>query len=281
MNLVHVNGADLAYDEAGAGPAVIFVHAGAADRRMWAAQFDGLADTHRVIRYDQRGFGGSGDAAGEYRHYEDLLGLMDALHVDRATLVGCSMGGSYALEAALAAPDRVAALVLICSGLSGREWPESMRARAAREVHSAVPADRLRAYASRTREPDPADVEAMALAQARFLVPEPAELVLDMLRGVFRRTWTGPQRTERHLEPGPAARLGEVVAPTLVINGCLDVPEIQEVSGLLSDGTRGSVRLDVPDAGHLPPVERPARVTAALRGFLTELHSGDAPGALA
>ncbi|OXM73299.1 MULTISPECIES: alpha/beta fold hydrolase [Amycolatopsis] len=281
MNLVHVNGADLAYDEAGAGPAVIFVHAGAGDRRMWDDQFDGLAGQYRVIRYDQRGFGGSGDAAGEYRHYADLLGLMDALDIDRATLVGCSMGGSYALEAALAAPGRVSGLVLICSGLSGREWPESMRARAAREVHSAVPAERLRAYAARTREPDPADVEAMAVAQARFLVPEPSELVLDMLRGVFRRTWTGPQRTERHLEPGPTGRLGEVVAPTLVVNGLLDVPEIQEVSALLSAGITGARRLDLPDAGHLPPIERPAKVTAVLRGFLTELHSGDERRALA
>ncbi|MFD4252685.1 alpha/beta fold hydrolase [Amycolatopsis thermoflava] len=281
MNVVRVNGADLVYDEAGAGPPVVFVHAGAADRRMWAAQFDGLAGTHRVIRYDQRGFGESADAAGDHCHYEDLLGLMDALGVDRAALVGCSMGGSYALEAALAAPDRVSGLVLICSGLSGHEWPESMRARAAREVHSAVPAERLRAYAARTREPDPADVEAMALAQARFLVPEPSELVLDMLRDVFRRTWTGPQRTERHLEPGPADRLGEVVAPTLVVNGLLDVPEIQEVSGLLSTGIAGARRLDLPDAGHLPPVERPDRVTAALRGFLTELHSGNGPRALA
>ncbi|AIJ26287.1 alpha/beta fold hydrolase [Amycolatopsis methanolica] len=280
MNVVHVNGADLAYDEAGSGPPVVFVHAGAADRRMWAAQFDGLAGTHRVIRYDQRGFGESADAAGDHCHFEDLLGLMDALGVDRAVLVGCSMGGSYALEAALAAPDRVRGLVLICSGLSGHEWPESMRARAAREVHSAVPAERLRAYAARTREPDQADVEAMALAQARFLVPEPSDLVL-MLRGVFRRTWTGPQRTERHLEPGPAGRLGEVVAPTLVINGLLDVPEIQEVSGLLSAGIAGARRLDLPDAGHLPPVERPNRVTAALRGFLTELHSGNGPRALA
>ncbi|MEV5298204.1 alpha/beta fold hydrolase [Amycolatopsis methanolica] len=281
MNVVHVNGADLAYDEAGSGPPVVFVHAGAADRRMWAAQFDGLAGTHRVIRYDQRGFGESADAAGDHCHFEDLLGLMDALGVDRAALVGCSMGGSYALEAALAAPDRVSGLVLICSGLSGHEWPESMRARAAREVHSAVPAERLRAYAARTREPDQADVEAMALAQARFLVPEPSDLVLEMLRGVFRRTWTGPQRTERHLEPGPVGRLGEVVAPTLVINGLLDVPEIQEVSGLLSAGIAGARRLDLPDAGHLPSVERPNRVTAALRGFLTELHSGNGPRALA
>ncbi|MDQ0378989.1 alpha/beta fold hydrolase [Amycolatopsis thermophila] len=274
MTEIRVNGVDLAYDEAGAGPAVVFVHAGAADRRLWNHQFAALADGFRVIRYDQRGFGESGDAPGDHHHYRDLLGLLDALDVDRAALVGCSMGGSYSIEAALAAPERVAALVLICSGLSGHEWPESMRERAAREVHSAVPAERLRAYAARTREPDPADVEAMARAQARFLVPEPGELVLDMLRGVFRRTWTGPQRTERHLEPAPVHRLGEVAAPTLVINGCRDVSEIQRVSDLLSGGIRGARRVDLPDAGHLPPVERPEQVTAELRAFLTERHSG-------
>ncbi|WAL66355.1 alpha/beta hydrolase [Amycolatopsis cynarae] len=279
--MAKVNG--LAYDEAGGGPAVVLVHAGVGDRRMWEHQFAALSRRYRVIRYDWRGRGESDDAAGEVTHYRDLLGLLDALDVGRAALVGCSMGGSYALEAALAEPDRVSALALISSGLSGHEWPPEFHALVAERVHGCVPEERLRRYAVGGAEVDPADVAAMAEAQGRLTVVgpdrDPADLdprvwalALDMLRLVFRREWSGPRVVERHSSPG--ARLGEVAAPTLVINGLSDVPAIQAVSDLLSAGIPGARRLDLPDTGHLPPVERAAEVTEALTRFLAAEHSG-------
>jgi len=70
------------YDEAGSGPAVLLVHAGLADRQMWEHQFQVLRQRHRVIRYDWRGYGESGDAVGEVARHEDVLALMDALGVD-------------------------------------------------------------------------------------------------------------------------------------------------------------------------------------------------------
>lgn len=97
-----------AYDEAGSGPAVLFAHAGTADRRMWEHRFLALSARHRVIRYDWRGYGESGDAAGEFAHHEDLPAVLDALGVERAALVGCSMGGSYAPAEVLGALRRPA-----------------------------------------------------------------------------------------------------------------------------------------------------------------------------
>ncbi|GGS72478.1 alpha/beta hydrolase [Planobispora rosea] len=283
MAMIDCNGVRLAYDEAGKGspgtPAVVFVHAGIADRRMWDHQFRALSASHRVIRYDWRGYGESGDAEGEFAHHEDLLALLDALRVERAVLVGCSMGGSYAVEAALAAPGRVAGLVPICSGLSGHEWPPEMLAQARERVHGSVPAERLSAYRARIGPVDPADVEAMARAQVLWqvagpgrgredLAPEVWEKAVEMCRGVFTRLWSGPASTERQLDPPARGRLGEVRQPTLVVNGLADVPGIQQVSGLLSEGIEGSRRIDLPDTGHLPPLERPAEITAALAGFL-------------
>jgi pimeloyl-ACP methyl ester carboxylesterase len=96
MPTVRVNAADLAYDEAGTGQPVVFSHAGIADRWMWDHQLQQLATDHRVIRYDWRGYGDSSDAVGSFAHYRDLLGLLDALDIERAALVGCSMGGAYA-----------------------------------------------------------------------------------------------------------------------------------------------------------------------------------------
>lgn len=285
MALVRCNGVTLAYDEAGSGPAVVFSHAGIADRRMWQAQFTELARDHRVIRYDWRGYGesGSGAASAEFAHHEDLLALLDALGVARASLVGSSMGGAYAVDAALAAPGRVSALVLSCPGLSGHVWPDAMVAQARERVHAVVPGERLASYLRGTAAASPLlreDAEAMAAAHVRWMVagperderdlaPETWRLAVAMYRQQLERAWTkGPRPAERAPQPPAGQRLGEVAAPTLVINGLADVPQIQEVAGRYAAGIPGARRVDLPDTGHLPPLERPAAVTAALRAFL-------------
>ncbi|MFI7705389.1 alpha/beta fold hydrolase [Nonomuraea sp. NPDC049480] len=260
---------------------MVLIHAGIADRRMWRHQCDSLFDRYRVISYDWRGYGESADPAGDLVHHEDLLRVMDGLGVERAALVGDSMGGSYAVEAALVAPDRVAGLVLISSGLSGHSWPEDMIVQARERVHSTVPADRLACYQSGTAgRVLPGDLDAFARAHVLWQVagpdrglndldPEVWELAFAMMRRVFERSWSRRPVTERHLSA--KERLHEITAPTLVINGLADVPGIQAVSDLLTDEIKGARRLDLPATGHLPPLERPAEVNAALSSFLGDL----------
>ncbi|MGN9844574.1 alpha/beta fold hydrolase [Nonomuraea sp. H19] len=284
--MVIVDGVPIAYEKAGperpAGT-VVLLHAGVADLRMWEHQFRALSERYRVIRYDQRGSGRSGDAEGEVCHHEDLLAVMDALEVERAALVGSSMGGAYATEAALAAPSRVAGLALISSGLAGHQWPQDMLEQARERVHGSVPADRLARYsAGAAGRVDPADVRAMAEAHTLWQVAGPErgrealcdavwEAAVEMCCLVFERMWTGPRSTARFLAPPAARRLPEITVPTLVINGLSDVRGIQEVSGLLAAGIPGARRLDLPETGHLPPLERPAEVTAALETFLADI----------
>jgi pimeloyl-ACP methyl ester carboxylesterase len=282
--LAEVDGAQIAYEQAGAGPAIVFSHAGIADRRMWDHQFFALAQSHLVVRYDWRGYGDSSAAVGTFSHHLDLLGLMDALDIPNAVLVGCSMGGAYAVDAALTAPERVAGLVLIGTGLSGHDWPESMLEQVRDQVHSAVTSERLAAYRSGTAdEVRQDDVEAMAEAQARFMVAgpdrnpshvEPAvwQQSMAMLRRVFRRMWS--EQPAPGLPPQPPAkeRLGELDVPVLVVNGLDDVAGIQQVADILTDGIPGARRLDLPDTGHLAPLERPEQVTTALQDFCRNLH---------
>ncbi|MEV4019264.1 alpha/beta hydrolase [Nonomuraea angiospora] len=278
----------IAYEEA--GPAtplgtVVLVHGGTTDMRLWEHQFRALSERYRVIRYDWRGGGRSGDAAGEVCHHEDLLAVMDALGVERAALVGNSMGGAYATEVALAAPARVAALALISSGLAGHPWPQEMLDQARERVHSSVPADRLARYRGGTAgHVDPADVRAMAEAHTLWqtagpdrgrdaLSDEVWESAVEMCGLVFERSWTGPRSTERHLTPPAVTRLPEITAPTLVINGLSDVPGIQQMSDLLSAGIPAARRIDLPETGHLPPLERPTEVTEALTAFLSAVFT--------
>ncbi|MFI9837381.1 alpha/beta fold hydrolase [Nonomuraea sp. NPDC051941] len=278
----------IAYEEAGpATPVgtVVLVHGGTTDMRLWEHQFRALSERYRVIRYDWRGRGRSGGAAGEVCHHEDLLAVMDALGVERAALVGNSMGGAYATEVALTAPSRVAALALISSGLAGHPWPQEMLDQARERVHGSVPADRLARYRAGTADHvDPADVRAMAEAHTLWqtagpdrgrdaLSDEVWESAVEMCGLVFERSWSGPRSTERHLVPPAVTRLPEITAPTLVVNGLSDVPGIQQMSDLLSAGIPAARRIDLPETGHLPPLERPTEVTEALTAFLATVFT--------
>jgi pimeloyl-ACP methyl ester carboxylesterase len=116
---LYANGARLFYEEAGEGPAVVLVHGGLGDLRMWDGVVPLLAASHRVVRLDVRGFGRSDAPAGEFSPHEDLRALLDGLGIESAALVGLSLGGRIVLDAALELPERVSALVLVAPGVNG------------------------------------------------------------------------------------------------------------------------------------------------------------------
>ena len=116
------------FETAGSGPPLVFLHAGSFDRRMWDPQFDLFARRFRVVRYDHRGLGKTEPTHTPFMLHEDLLSVMRHLGIARAVLVGCSMGGTTAVDFALAYPDMVDALVLSGPGLSGWTWsPEIVK----------------------------------------------------------------------------------------------------------------------------------------------------------
>jgi 3-oxoadipate enol-lactonase len=116
MPFADVNGQHLYFeDSGGSGPAVIFSHGFLMDHEMFAPQVDALAGDYRCITWDERGFGRT-PATAPFDYYDsarDCLGLLTHLGVEQATLAGMSQGGFLSLRAALLAPDRVSALVLI------------------------------------------------------------------------------------------------------------------------------------------------------------------------
>ncbi|WP_103354584.1 alpha/beta fold hydrolase [Amycolatopsis sp. CA-128772] len=277
MATIEMDGTAFGYDEEGEGPAVVLLHAAIGDRRMWDAQFTELAGGHRVIRYDRRGFGETGGETGEHAHYEDLLALLDARGIEQAALVGASMGGACALDAALAAPERITRLVLLGSGLTGHAWPDHMQADIAAVTAEILPAGRLDRYRAREGDVDPADVRAMAEANIRYLVAGsgrdvsvlPAEmlaLVREMCEQVYRHDWTAPQWTERI--PDTRHRLAEITTPALVVIGTADARGLVELSTHLAESLPHAELVELADTGHLPSMERPAEVNALLRKFL-------------
>src|SRR6202034_244861 len=126
MATASANGITISYsDSGGDGPAVVFSHGYLMDSSMFDPQVAALAPEYRVITWDQRGFGGT-RATGPFTYWDsadDVLALLDHLGVEQAVLAGMSQGGFISLRAALRAPQRVRALVLIDSQ-AGLENPQ-------------------------------------------------------------------------------------------------------------------------------------------------------------
>ncbi|MGH3388194.1 MAG: alpha/beta fold hydrolase [Actinomadura sp.] len=268
MPMCELDGTSLAYDDVGDGPAVVLLHAGIADRRMWTPLLERLADRHRVVAYDLRGYGESARPTASFAHHDDVVGLLDRLGVDEAALVGCSSGGAVAIDAALAHPDRVAGLALLGSAVSGHRWSESD------ELWDQVVGD-----------VDETDLDAVAAAEVRFWVVGPDRRPQDVDAGLIafaetmnRRALAAEATIEqvgvRELRPPAVQRLGEVSAPTLVTAGAADVPELRRLADRLAAEIPYGRRLaDVPDSGHLLPLERPEPVAIALLDFFAEIAS--------
>ncbi|HEU4884342.1 MAG TPA: alpha/beta fold hydrolase [Longimicrobium sp.] len=110
---VSVDGGTLFYDDRGAGPVIVLMHAGGRDHTMWDAQARTFTRGFRVIRFDLRGHGRSTARLGPFSLVDDLRRVLDHLQVEHARLVGVSMGSGVALDAAFQIPDRVDRIVLV------------------------------------------------------------------------------------------------------------------------------------------------------------------------
>jgi pimeloyl-ACP methyl ester carboxylesterase len=245
----------LAGEESGAGDAVVLIHGMSFDQSMWDPQFPVLAERFRAVRYDLRGFGASGRPAAGRGHVEDLLALLDALAIDRAHLVGLSLGANIALATAALHPDRVRSVVLASPGLPGYRWttprPPDEAAGVARRLGIAAAKEWWLGHeVFRSTEGYPAARAHLADMVGRW----PAHQWAD-----------GPAAPPL---PSLAGCLGTLRVPALVMNGALDVPGYREIASVLHREIPGARRQEFPDAGHLLNLERPARFNEELLSFL-------------
>jgi pimeloyl-ACP methyl ester carboxylesterase len=266
---VRANGADFHYDLIGAPPhpPLVLLHAGICDRRMWDDQLPALAEHYRVLRYDLRGFGETGPAVGPYSHAADLAGVLTALGLERAHLLGCSKGGSTALDFALLHPERVSALVLVCSSPSGYRpdppVPEPPQVPALVAAFDAGDLERCAELEVQIWVDGPTRAPSQVPAALRDKVR-----AMDLL--ALQHEVAGSGQEEKPVSPA-ASRLAEVRAPTLVMIADLDSPISLRSSEALAAGIPGAQRVVITGAAHLPNMEQPAVFNRAVLDFLRGL----------
>ena len=258
---IAVDGGRLWYETAGEGAPVVLLHGGLWDSRMWDDQFEPLAERCQVVRYDLRGYGRSTRPEASYSHSDDLVAVLDHLDIERASLVGLSMGAAVAIDFTLEHPEKVHALVVAAPGLGGYEWSADLEkrygpAQAARENGEIERAAELElaiwTKASRKKE-DFRDLRMREIARenAHQVALDPA--------------------LRRALDPPAVGRLGEIKAPTLVISGDKDLPDVKKIAALLLAQIPDARRAVMQGADHVVNMRRPADFTARLLGFLDQV----------
>ena len=236
-------------------PPVLFIHSIGLDHSMWDGQVDALARRNRIIRYDSRGHGKSDVPRGEYSIEmlgQDALAVLDAAGLERASVVGSSIGGMTALWLAARHPARVRQLVLAnTTAHIGRPEMWNERIRQVRDGGMAAVAE---ATAARWLS--------SAFKDQR---PREAQHFVDRLSATSPAGFSGMCAVLRDVDLRDS--LKQIEVPTLVIGAGGSGPEAS-AAARLADAITGSRFCRVPQGGHLSNLESPDAFNAALIQFL-------------
>jgi pimeloyl-ACP methyl ester carboxylesterase len=255
-----LNGIRMRYEDVGAGPAVLLVHAFPLSGAMWRQQVAALHERYRVIVPDLRGFGGTDAPPGIYsmdQQADDLATLLEYLGVSTTALVGLSMGGYISLAFWRRHQEKVAALVLADT----RAGADSAEGRAGRETNARLAEEHGAAAIAEKMIPG-------------LIAPGTSQAVREELRGlIMGNSPVGIAGALRGMavRPDSTPDLGGIGVPTLVIVGDEDGLTPPAEAELMSGGIAGSVLARIEGAGHLSNLEQPEAFSAILSGFLDQV----------
>ena len=264
MSKVSVSGIEIAYDEAGVGPAVVFLHGFPFNRSMWREQVKVLRQNFRVIAPDLRGHGQTSVTSGPTTMAamaQDVIALMDALEISRAVICGLSMGGYVALELYRMFPSRVRALVLADT----RAVADTDEGKLNRELQ-----------AQRGLQEGMAPIADAMLPKlvAPLTVARRPEVVARVREMILKADPTGAAAAQRGMAQRAdlADFLSQINVPTLIIVGRHDLLTPVGESEMMHSRIADSALQIIEDAAHLSNLEQPETFNSALTRFLLDLE---------
>lgn len=258
-----IDGARIYYQDDGTGECVILIHGFAMDTRIFDMQFERFAERFRCVRYDLRGFGKSDLPTGQYSTLDDLRIMMDRLDIERACIVGLSLGGSLAVEFTLTCPERVTGLVLAGSTLRGYPYSDDY-------------VKEFLYYRKIARR------QGIGVAQSKMLGnpllrsiarrPELFVHVEAMIRDYSGFHWLAHD-PHRVFYPPAIERLGEIACPVQIIMGQNDIDDLQGVATRLVRQIAHARHTVLPGVGHIVNMEAPQRFNEIVLAFLDSLSA--------
>lgn len=255
-----INDTRFHFEQAGSGVPLIFLHGLGLNLHMWNEQFATFAAHYRVIRYDLRGFGLSLPSNPDaFSHAEDLKALLDYFGIERAHVLGLSLGGRIALDFSLMYPGALERLVLVDPALGGHRFSEDWLDLMTPIMQRGKTGDIAAAKHLWLSHPLFAPVRAKARSRQQFeqmVVSDPGWHWLN-------------QGIEQPLSPPAAKRLQEINAPTLVVIGEHDLPDFHVIAELLNTNIPLAQKIDLMGAGHMTNMEVPEQFNQIVLEFLS------------
>lgn len=269
LRTIDVGGVRYRVADEGTGPVLLFVHGFPLNHTMWSAQIAEFSKTHRVIAPDLRGFGGTDGALYSVsmdRYADDLVELLEALQADQPiTFCGLSMGGYIAFQFALRHPQWLERLIL-CDTRSAADSPEAA-------------ANRLKMADIVTKQgPEPVAWAMMPKLFAAATVQKNPALA-DRVRTMVMETdpvAIAAAHRGMAIRPDVSGHLSRIRVPTLVIVGEHDaISPPAEMKAIADELPQGRF-VQIPNAGHMAPMEDPVGVNRVIREFLRSPRSSSA-----
>ena len=253
MSVVDVNGGRLWYDEAGEGPVVLLLHGGLGDSGLWEPVVPLLAEQFRTIRTDLRFYGRSTGPFVPWSWQDDAIGVLDALGVERAAVVGLSLGGRLAFDIALAHPERLWAVTGVAPGLGGHGADAYTDEQDAR--YEAAEAE--------------GDLEAAMEIDFEVWAPLGADERIRQLWQATPEAKSLPDGLEPISPEGEPARdrLGELAVPTLIVTASHDPAGMREIGPLVAREAPDARHVEL-DSDHYLTLREPELLSAVLLDFL-------------
>jgi 2-hydroxy-6-oxonona-2,4-dienedioate hydrolase len=250
---LNVGHARLYYEVAGAGPPMVMIHAGVADCRQWNNEFLHFSGRFRVVRYDQRGYGRSEPAEGDFSHMADLMALLDHLAIDQPlVLIGCSMGGGLAMDFALGHPARARALIMVDSGPSGLKMDTPQPAKFA-EAEKAYKAGDLDAVAELETQ-----IWFDGMGRTADQVDQVArKLAYEMNRLALEHKARGLGKRLPNTDLAAVDQLDRLDIPVLVIVGEHDTPYMLAAADTMIEYLPSAAKRLIRDAADLCNMDQP------------------------
>lgn len=254
-----IKGAKIYYQtiHIGTGFPLVMIHGLANDLRVWQNQFEYFSRFFKPLVYDVRGFGQSTPLEPHFAS-DDLKDLLDYLKIEKAHIMGVSMGGNIALNFAQAYPEKVAKLVVVDADVYGfKEYSEEFK-QLFRETYEL----------GKTKGPLKAKLH---WARSPLLQPKNVNEYTQLLETMIR-DYSGLHFTDSKLLPQfnwlTINKLEEITAPTLVIIGALDIIDFQRMADLLAQKIPNAQKVIIPQAGHQPQLEFPDVFNKIVEDFL-------------
>lgn len=247
-------------------PPIIFVHAGFQDHTMWDAQVKEFMKDHTVLALDLPGHGKTKDGTEPPLAADVIKVVMDSLYINKATLVGLSLGGAVITDFAIAYPERVHKLVLAAPGLTG--WDEG------RQLDT-ITKQYIKELTGALERKDTTSAAEVFTHYWFDGAQRSKDKVSPLLRDFVYTTTKNTMRQHKasgwakFATPSAIKKLSSLKVPTLILTGTLDLPEVLLVNGYLANNLPNAKQVMISGAAHMLNLEKPERFNEELRKFLT------------